>query len=278
MTGLRGRRPLRAAMAAMAALLAVGLLAGCGGGGEDAAAVVREAPDKTVGAGSARVALRVTVPSGEVATTVSGEGVVDLEAGRGALKLDLGAVGQAFGTGTIDSILDRSGIYIRLPVAAATGRPWVKLDFAALAGQAGVNVGSVGQLQSADPTQALKFLEGASSDMEEVGEEKIRGEDTTHYRGTVDLKKAAGEISPEARVAIESLGSGVVPVDVWLDDEGRVRKMSFQVDPDGTGPATATRAEFEMYDFGVDADVQVPPADQVTDLSSLLTNQPNQPR
>lgn len=238
-------------------------LAACGSESANAAEVVRAAPEKTAAAGSAKVAMRLDVSTGGLEGTLTGEGVVDLKNGRGAVTLDLGSLGGGLVSGTVETVLDRDGIFVKLPARLApASKPWIKLDLSTLATQAGVNLGSLGQLQSADPSQALQFLEGAVNDMKKVGSEKVRGADTTHYRGTLDLQKAAAG-APAVSSAVSALGSSTVPTDVWIDGEGRMRKMIVTV--------SSGKAEFEMYDFGAPVDVQQPLPSQVTDLASLFS-------
>jgi hypothetical protein len=266
--------------AAVVAVLALGLLGACRAGGDDPVDVVRAAPQKTLDAGSARAAITISLASAGATGAVTGEGVFDLRAGRGSLNLDLGAFGATFGASTLDAVLDRNTIFVQLPPQLATvaGRTWVRIDLAALSQQAGLDIGSLGQLQSVDPSVALRFLEGAASDMREVGEERVRGAQTTHYRGTIDLRRAASEVDagtrPAVEQAIESLGTSTIPADLWIDGEGRLRKLAFDIVRTDAGPQTAGRVELELYDFGTAVDVRPPPADQVTDLTALLAGPP----
>jgi hypothetical protein len=251
----------RRLVAAAVALLAV--LAACGSGsGSSAAEIVREAPTKTAAAGSARLAMNLTLSSGALSGTVAGEGVIDLKNGLGAISLDLNSLSGSLANGKVEAVLGPDGIFVKLPGVAPATKPWIKLDLSSLAGQAGVNLGSLGQLQSADPSQALQFLKGAVGDMKKVGSEKVRDADTTHYRGTLDLQKAAAS-APAASTAVSALGTSSVPTDVWIDGEGRMRKMILTV-PSGA-------AEFEMYDFGTPVDVKEPLPSEVTDLVSLFS-------
>ena len=258
---------------ALAACLA---LAGCSSDGADAAEAVRGAPDKTIEAGSARAALSLSFTTGGVPTTVRGDGVFDLRNRRGGLTLDLGSLSGAFGGGAVDAVLSPEGIFVKLPSApgGAGGRPWLKISLATLSEQAGLNLGSLAQLQQSDPTQALTYLKGALDDVDEVGEDTLRGVETTHYRGTIDLRRATASLPPEAQAAVEdaiaSLGTSRIPADVWLDDDGRIRQLRITADPDGEGPNGPGTLAVELYDFGATADVQVPPADQVADLTDLF--------
>jgi hypothetical protein len=267
------RFPLVTAFVACLALVC------CSSNGADGAEVVRNAPDKTIDAGSARTTLTLSFTSGDNPTTIRGEGVFDLRTRIGGVSVDLGALGGALAGAPVDAVVGAQGLFVKLPPGQNSGGPpWLKLDLATLSQQAGLNLGSLAQLQQSDPTQALSYLKGALDDVDEVGEETQRGEETTHYRGTIDLRKASASLPPDSQRGIEdaiaSLGTSRLPVDVWVDDEGRIRKMRFSADPDGAGPNSAGTVEIELYDFGTTADVQVPPADQVTDLTNLFGTTP----
>ena len=71
------------------------------------------------------------------------------------------------------------------------------------------------------------------------------------------------------------VGSASIPAQVWVDDLGRLRKLSFRVDIASTTAANSARvqpvtaATYQYYDFGVRIHVKAPPANQVTDVSEL---------
>jgi hypothetical protein len=255
------------------------LLTACSSNGGDATEVVREAPDKTIDAGSARATLSLGFMTGGSPATIRGDGVFDLRNRLGGLTVDLGALGTSFGGAPVEAVIAAEGLFVKLPPGENTGgRPWLKLDLATLSRQAGLNLGSLAQLQQSDPTQVLTYLKGALDDVKEVGEETQRGEDTTHYRGTIDLRKATASLPPEAQSGVEdaiaSLGTSTLPADVWIDDDGRIRRLSFSADPDAEGPNPPGKVDIELYDFGVTADIGVPPPDQVTDLTNLFGTAP----
>ena len=119
-----------------------------------------------------------------------------------------------------------------------------------------------------------------------VGKEAIRGTDTTHYRLVVNLDKAIAQAPASQRDALTKLTNlytiHTFPVDVWLDAQGRLRRFQQTIDPStihlpaglsgpanpfAAGPVTVT---YELYDFGSQVDVNIPPADQVTDLNQLI--------
>jgi hypothetical protein len=155
----------------------------------------------------------------------------------------------------------------------------VKIDLATAGRSVGVDINSLSQAQASDPSQTLDYLRGAADDVTNVGTEDVRGTTTTHYRAVVDLNKAA-KLSPAASDAIKStiklLGSATQPVDVWVDGEGRVRRMQYTVDLSKTkaassvpGAAGTVTFTLEVFDFGAPVQATVPAADQIVDLSAL---------
>ncbi len=197
--------------------------------------------------------------------------------------MDLSNLGVP-GAGTSTVVLADTVFYIELPPAVASelgGKSWIKIDLVELGKTQGIDLNQLNSLQGNDPAAALDFLRGASEDTRKVGEEKVRGADTTHYAATLDLDKAAQSLAPDLRDDFErataQLGTKQMPVDVWIDDDGRLRKMTYALDTSklqgaasggATGKVTTT---VELFDFGVEVDVQEPPAEQVTDLSQLLS-------
>jgi hypothetical protein len=261
-------------------------MAACGSG-TGAVAVVTAAPTKTTAARTAKVAEDIQITPGTSESSndtfpeVHADGAFDFQAHQGTFTFAL--AGQ-----TIQAVLIGTVMYENVPqLSAVTGaKPWLKLDFNTI-GQA-VGIGGLGNLvqsQSSDPSAGLAFLRGASGAITTVGHEKVRGVDTTHYRMTVELAKAA-EQSPVAQQAtirqvIDKLGIASIPVDAWIDGSGRVRRLHQLIDYSGAKlpniPANAlprtVDVTVEYYDFGSPVSVAPPPADQVTDLSEILAQQ-----
>jgi hypothetical protein len=254
------------------AITFVSFLGACGSGGDDPAQIVRAAATKTEAANSSRLAVTVDVHQGAQKGAVTAEGAFDYGTRTGRMSMDLSSMpgAGAVGLGTMEAIVDGSVLYMKFPPALAQqlpgGKSWVKLDVEAAARQSGFDASELSQVQQGDPTQALRYLRGASDDVRKIGEEDLRGAHTTHYAATLDLKKAATSLSGAQRTAydkaIAKLGTSTLPADVWIDDGGRARKLSFTRD--------AADVTLELYDFGVDVDAVPPPVSDVVDLAELL--------
>lgn len=277
-------------------LVLAGLAAGCGGGGggEDRAVAVRLervmalAAERTVEAGTSKVSFSVSTELGGQKLELGGEGSFDYEGRRGELSLDLSGLFEAFGIGaaTFDVLFDGTVVYMGFPaeIAAqlpgAAGRRWVKLDVAQVAGLEGTGLDRLQQLNQ-DPSQILDYLRATTDEVESLGEQEVRGVDTTRYRAVVDLRRVPDAVPAELRDAtrasidllIGQLGAGTLPIEVWIDGDGRLRRLKQIISlPAGAGTST-TEVTMELYDFGTKVEIEPPPADEVIDLASIVRQQ-----
>jgi hypothetical protein len=114
------------------------------------------------------------------------------------------------------------------------------------------------------PTEVLSRVLLASDENDEVGKEEIRGTDTTHYRARVDLTKLVKQLPPNERPDedVEMLWGGrYVPVDLWIDDESRLRRITMTRPGVGEDEAAELRIAVDLFDYGIDVNVEAPPRD-----------------
>lgn len=267
---------------AVLAVLAVGLLPACAQQQESGQLRVAEAAEKTQDAGSAKIAMEMKMSGGAQEMTITAEGAFEFAGqGRGSMVMDLGEMGAQAGMGEMELIMDGTTVYMKLPNAAQMGiqTTWVKMDAEAMSG--GQGLGQPG-LANNDPSQTMEMLRGVSDDVEEVGtDEDVRGTSTTHYKATLDLEKALAEAPGKDKKAmrqqLEMLGTKTLPVEVWVDEEGLLRRMEMTMDlskldtggaPAGSVP-TSMFIQMDLYDFGTEVNVEPPPANDVTDFAKL---------
>jgi len=250
-----------------AVLAAAVVLAGCGGAGSSEPAqdrvtplaAVQAASQTTAEAGPSRFELTVSTEADGQSFELAGSGVLDPVTGEGESTFELPG-----GMGTLEQRIVDGQLYMTVP-----GQPgFFQLALEDLVGT---------PLEAAsDPSGSLEALQGASDDVEEVGREDVRGEPTTHYRGTMDpevaienLGGAMRDAAGEALADVESF-----PFEAWIDDDGRIRRYTAVVElpaSDATGGTAVTATTtMELFDFGVEVDVEAPPADQVQDGAPLL--------
>lgn len=258
-------------------LVALGVLLGpaCGGdGGREPVAVLTSASTKTVDAKTSRVALDVTIddktaPGG--ARKITGEGAFEFTKGHGTLTMDTAGLGLPGMTGKIELVSLGDVLYLQVPSGFGLGKPWLKFDLASLGQSGGFGLAGLQELSSNDPAANLRYVQGAT-EVEERGEEKVRGVDTTRYHFIVDLEKAKASVPADKRDDIDRLikllGRSTYPADAWVDGDDRIRRLRATIPAKGgTGGSIATQ---EFYDFGVDVEATAPAADQVADFADLL--------
>lgn len=271
----------RVLVALQVVALAVGLTA-CGG---DALALdpVASAATKTVESGSSRVEFAIAMKAAGQSMDMTGSGLFDYREPRGAVtyRMQLPGVGNA----SMEMRMIDTKLYLRLPQAVAgpalpNGKQWFGLDLDKSLRRAGL--GSLDFTQQQDPAQTLQYLRAASSGVKENGSATVRGVETTRYVGRLDFHKAldAGlERLPaaereRARQGMQRMlgrpGSKGVPFEVFVDDDGLLRRLTLDLSMEAMGQPLSTKLSMDYFDFGVDVNVHAPPARDVFDATGLL--------
>ncbi|MHB8513099.1 MAG: LolA-like protein [Actinomycetota bacterium] len=239
--------------------------------------IVLLASQKTTEAKSSKIAMNIDVNAAGQATSITGDGIFDYARKIGSLMFKVqGANIPASMSSGFSMMFIYPLVYMKIPaISQMTGsrvKPWLKMDVNAIAKQQGLS--GLGALGNEDPSSNLAILRGASN-VRTVGTEQVRGVDTTHYTMSVNLSEALKRLAPSQRKSVDSvfskLGLSTFPMDVWIDNQGRVRRVTFAIDLSKASSATSGMMNFkmELFDFGTPVDVSAPPADQVTDFSQI---------
>jgi hypothetical protein len=169
-------------------------------------------------------------------------------------------------------------MYMRTPLIEDAeeldNKEWLKLDLRRASRQAGIDLGSFGQLGQNDPAQTLRFMRAVGEEVEEVGEEEVGGVETTHYKAVIDLRRYDDSVPARDRAAAQEsvrrlirLGGATFPVEVWIDDQGLVRRDRYT---QSLGPAGSEAVyQTEYHDFGRSVEIDVPDEDEAFDLTEL---------
>lgn len=158
----------------------------------------------------------------------------------------------------------------------AGGKHWIKYaydDLESLGGGSGAYLKD--QMQNTTPNQSVKLLL-ASGDVREVGEERVRGQRTTHYSGTVEVADLAEKNSSldqsqldELKKTLEQAGVTTETVDIWVDDRDLLVKKVEKGET--TAGAYAQTAYYS--DYGTEVSAEAPSASDTADFSELLKQQ-----
>jgi hypothetical protein len=242
-------------------LLALGIIHPLGGT-EDALAA---AAANTTDAGSAKLTVAAEASVGGRTLSLRGDGAYDFRTGRGKLAYHLPPeIAMVYGASTLKTIVDGDATYTYHPELSV----WEVSDS-----------GTISTPQSTlelfmdifpdDPTQILDFLE-PGGEIEKVGDESLFGTETNHYRATVDVEQLVDHAPANVQKAIRASGvlreGASLPVDVWIDDAGLMRRIDLEGGLGGTGNVAL---RVDLFDFGTDVDVKLPPPSKVYSSASL---------
>lgn len=228
------------------------------GGAEDANALAAAA-DNAIEAGSARTTMEMTMDVGRREVSAEGEGEIDFAEDIGSLTMTMSGAGLPEGV-EMDMVMDGQYRYMKLPAQLGGDGGWMRIDLGDTPAFA------AGSQFNQDLSQYLDFLRGASEgDIEEAGTEEIRGVPTTHYKATLSFDRIIDqapdqESADELRTEFDSLGGdeGSIPAEVWIDHDGYPRRVKVTMSVDVGGEAVETRMSFDLFDYGVEVDVEPP--------------------
>jgi hypothetical protein len=178
-----------------------------------------------------------------------------------------------------DVIVDSGTVYVRARSLGArfdTRRPWLKADTATadpLATQLLLT-----RWAPYDPVAIVQTLRGIAGDLKEIGTETIDGTKQTHFRGTLDIAAAVRTVPPEAVARVTAtadelrarFGVTTFPVDLWVDDDGLIRRVRFALAVDsriGTRSPTAVTFTVDLSKVDAPTTVAPPPAERVADVT-----------
>jgi hypothetical protein len=229
------------------------------------------AASKTNEAGTYKADITAEMDIAGQSIDMSGTGEFDGAQQRGHMSYAMNLNGQDV---DMEMVFAYPVIYMQLPPESGSlpdGKTWIKMDLEKLGQQAGFDFAQIIQAGQSDPSQGLGFLRGAT-DVQAVGDEDVRDVPTTHYTAVVDLR-SLGTKYPEMKPSIDQLvdqsGISRVPVEVWIDDDGIVRRMKQTFGGNSSGLQMNMTMTSDLYDFGTDVSIKEPSADDVVDFAEL---------
>jgi hypothetical protein len=300
---LRGNNKASKALAAFGALAALAggsvALSGCGASATlDPIARAAEVSSQQSGA---QIAMRMQFSGAALpgsSMTITAQGSIDEREKSGEMTMNLsgvpGIASLPGGGSSIQVIYQFPVIYMNMPFLAGKlpeGKTWMKLDLSQAAKSAGIDLSQFSSIGQNDPSQFLSYLRASSGAVVSLGSEKVDGVATTHYSATLQLshilEHLPGNQQAAAKAALEQLGSstsgmGGIPANVWVDGQGRVRRMQMSFGgsaastgaPAGIGGAASAAGisgsiTIDYKSYGAVPAIVPPPASQVFDASSL---------
>jgi hypothetical protein len=209
--------------------------------------------------------------SAPIDVTISGHGVFSFTQKTGDMTVDLPSLGAHRPT-SIEVRRIGPDLYLHAPQLSAAdgGKPWVHVDLSQYEqsqGQSSLNLGGLSQgLSDGDPTKILALLKQLGAQVTQVGSGQVGGVATTEYEGVLDLSGGTTGSTIVSPQIAQAFGLTSIPVDVWIDQQGRARQVSTSLSVFGI----TIKAREQLGSFGTPVAVSAPPADQTADGSSLL--------
>jgi len=281
---------MRRALFAVQLVAVVVALAGCGG---DTLSLdpVADAATKTSQAGSSRVAFQMTMKGAGQTFSFNGRGIFAYDELRGSMTMDMSSVVPGSGEAVIELRMLGSMMYMRLPDVLTgagglgQGKKWIGFDLDKTLEASGLGALDLSQQQQ-DPSQVLNLLRTSSTEVKEAGKADVRGTETTRYTAKLDMRKAIEATadqfgltkaqSEDLRRAAETLmkqaGAAMLPVEVFVDDAGLLRRMVMKLSMSIDGKQVSMKMLTDYFDFGVEVDVHAPPAGQVVDVTDSIAS------
>ncbi|WP_163567136.1 hypothetical protein [Fodinicola feengrottensis] len=198
--------------------------------------LVQGSLDKTIAAKTSKIDVLITVGAPGTKEKTAGSGVVEF--GTPASDLTLTAPKRHEISVGSDSYEQKSG------------RAWKKLS-----------PDDVGAGQG-DQLDMLHFLQIASDQVKTTGKTTIKGIAVTGYTASVNLDTAVAGADPADKPNMEnirkSLGKPELPVQVWLDEQGRIVHFEMALPLTYQGVKVTTDTTLTLYDFGAPAQIAAP--------------------
>ncbi len=128
-----------------------------------------------------------------------------------------------------------------------------------------------------NPSEILESFESAGAAVEVVGMETVNGVETTRYRAIFDMESLLENATPEELEKLEAQGplpGDVMPMDVWISDDGLVVRFVMEIDGDSVDVDPADSfdrmiMQYDMFDLNEPVVIEAPPAEDVTDVADL---------
>ncbi|MEV0220249.1 hypothetical protein [Streptomyces sp. NPDC050704] len=278
--------------AATALVLTVGLV-GCsdgddtsegksksGGNGASESQTVRAAYRKTAAADTARMTLVTEAAAAGKSVTARGEGVMDLE--EGDSRMTLTSQGQKTEQRVLDGVVyQKAPAEQRSQLRLPRDKTWMKIDLARLNRSGSGSAGG----QVSDPAESFAYTKGVNDrEVTKVGTDTIDGARTTHYRVKADVAALAEGDPAEEKALREQLGTSSLPLDMWLDDQGRLRQETVRLslrpqtgDAPKQNETVTSTTTLKFSDFGTEAGVEAPAAKDTVDVTSKLARSTQSP-
>ncbi len=233
-----------------------------------AAVIVRKALVSTLATNSVAFSLSESVSAAATTVAVNGSGECDLSSALCGVTLNYS--GPLASAGTIRTVYSGGSVYLNLgdALSGLVSTPWISIS---------VNNSSSASLGVAQsPLSGLSLLASEGAEVTNDGSVSENGQTMTQYTVTIDGSQAQHLVTsatsklPSWLAAVASKDTiGTIVETVDIDGAGRLGYVSARVSSTVAGTAVNVTSAETITGYGQPVDVTVPPASQVTPISSV---------
>lgn len=232
---------------------------------------VASAAEQTQETQGARFTTKIVFTSDlEPPAIVSGGGEYNAETGQSRSNLQVSTDDGP--RVEIESLSDGSMVYIRSPQFSdkvPEGKEWLAI-------QCFVGQDAESAMPGEGPEGSLRMLR-AAGDVQRVGNERVRGVQTTRYRASVTMAGFAAQLRAEGNedlaAQFEEFASevpGPIRTEVSVDAKGIARRVhTVLTSLSDEGPVTMD-VRMDLFDFGAQSEIELPDSSEVFDMTPLL--------
>jgi hypothetical protein len=219
-----------------------------GGGEDDPLAALDAAARKTTAAESNRQQFKLEAEGGGQQLSVTGEGTMSADSTRGRMTFEIESdqLDGSFEAITVDGVMYMKGDQIPLP----EGKEWLKTQDP--------------PTSTMSPSEFVQFLRD-SGKVENKGTEEIRGEQTVHYSGPLDIQKLAEESGSEIVERLRrtpNIENMEMLIDIWVGPDGLPARIALDVSAPEEGEGSM-KITSDILEYNVDVEAEGPPASKV---------------
>jgi hypothetical protein len=166
-------------------------------------------------------------------------------------------------------LLVDGGVYLKLPAnAVSNGKPWVKATAGSTNPALKKLAAAVSSLEESASLRQYGSLTEAASLLRTIAVEQLNGVAVTHYSMLVDATKVHNAALTEAmKKAFVKAGITKIPVDLWVDEQGRTVKMAERFRVQGE----TLSVDMSLTRINQPVSIVAPPASLTSDPSELTS-------
>jgi hypothetical protein len=168
-----------------------------------------------------------------------------------------------------DAYLSLAGLPSGLVGKPAAGKKWLMIPSPSSQTDSGPLAGLLDPMASTgNMATLLSQLAPIVQSIQQAGTAVIDGIETTRYDVTLNAQRIASILGGGSQAGLGPAG----PLQLWIDSQGRVRRLQLSFTASGIGKITETS---DYTNFGVPLHITIPPASQVETMQQFAQNAPN---